>query len=191
MNLMPILTMLPDIVFHGSATAFRKIDVLKGRGRKDFGKGFYMALSASQAIGMMHKKYREAISRRRDHSPSDYCETLYRIELDLNVLQGLRIKVFPVADMDWLNFILLCRPSEGVPHDYDVVIGPTADDNTNRALKFYYDGAYGNPSTDEAKKMLLHVLEVDKLGMQLYVSAQGVADRLIKKFESIDWRSYT
>lgn len=83
------------------------------------------------------------------------------------------------------------RPSEGVPHDYDVVIGPTADDNTNRALKFYYDGAYGNPSTDEAKKMLLHVLEVDKLGMQFYVSAQGVADRLIKKFESIDWRSYT
>lgn len=36
-----------------------------GRGRKDFGKGFYMAVSKGQAIGMMHKKYREAVRRSR------------------------------------------------------------------------------------------------------------------------------
>ena len=190
MSLTNTLPTLPDLLFHGSAVEFRKIDVSKGRGRKDFGKGFYMALSVDQAIGMMHKKYREAVSRRRDHLPGEYKEVLYRIELNTELLKDLRIKVFESADMEWLNFILLCRPVEGVPHDHDIVIGPTADDDTNRALKFYYDGTYGNPETDEAKRMLLRVLETDKLGRQLYVSSQSVADRLVKRIEPVDWRQY-
>lgn len=190
MSLTNTLPTLPDLLFHGSAVEFRKIDVSKGRGRKDFGKGFYMALSADQAIGMMHKKYRESVSRRRDHQPGEFKEMLYRIELNAELLKGLRVKVFESADMEWLDFILLCRPVEGAPHDYDVVIGPTADDDTNRALKFYYDGTYGRPGTVEAKRMLLRVLETDKLGCQLYIASQSVADRLVKRFESVDWRQY-
>lgn len=181
---------LPNPLFHGSAVLFRRIDVSRGRGHKDFGKGFYLALSSEQAIGMMHKKYREAVSRRRDHLPGEFKEVLYRVDLDLGVLEDMRVRIFESADMDWLNFILLCRPSEGVPHDFDVVIGPTADDDTNRALKFYYDGTYGDPATDDAKKMLLRVLETDRLGRQLYISSQGVADRLVKKLEVVDWRAY-
>lgn len=190
MSSMNTLPTLPDALFHGSAVEFCHIDVSKGRGRKDFGKGFYMSLSVQQAIGMMHKKFRESISRRRDHSLGMFKEKLYRIELNRALLQELKIKVFSAADMEWLDFILMCRPSEGVPHDYDVVIGPTADDDTNRALKFYYDGTYGDPGTKEAKEMLLRVLETDKLGVQLYVGSQSVADRLVAKFESVDWREY-
>ena len=39
------------------------VDVTKGRSSKDYGKGFYMAVSMTQAIGMMHKKYRETLRR--------------------------------------------------------------------------------------------------------------------------------
>lgn len=190
MNLMPILRTLPNPLYHGSAQFFKRIDVTKGRPRKDFGRGFYMALSADQAIGMMHKKYREAVSRRRDHNPGEFRETLYRVELDLELLEKLRVRVFEKADAEWLDFILMCRPFQGIPHDYDVVIGPTADDDTNRALKFYYDGAYGDPNSSDAKKMLLQVLEADKLGRQLFVASQSVADRLIVKFEAVDWRNF-
>ena len=184
------LPTLPDALFHGSAVEFKRIDVSKGRGRKDFGRGFYMAFSSEQAIGMMHKKFRESVSRRQDRSLGMLKETLYRIELNLTLLQELRVKVFDVADIEWLDFILMCRPSGGVPHDYDVVIGPTADDDTNRALKFYYDGTYGEPGSKEAKEMLLRILETDKLGVQLYIGSQSVADRLVTKFESVDWREY-
>ena len=190
MNSTNTLPTLPDALFHGSAVEFKRIDVSKGHGRKDFGKGFYMAFSSEQAIGMMHKKFRESVSRRQDHSLGTFKEKLYRIELNRALLQELRVKVFDVADMEWLDFILMCRPSDGVPHDYDVVIGPTADDDTNRALKFYYDGTYGDPGSDEAKKMLLRVLETDKLGVQLFIGRQSVADRLVKKFEQVDWREY-
>ena len=139
---------------------------------------------------MMHKKYREAISRRRDCSREDFCETLYRIEIDVELLRTLRVKAFPSADEEWLNFILMCRPSNGVPHDFDVVIGPTADDDTNMALKYYYDGTYGDPGSVDAKRMLLRVLDVDKLGLQLFVGSQSVVDRLVKRLEVVDWREY-
>ena len=40
-----------------------QVDVKMGRGRKDFGRGFYMAISKSQAVGMMHKKHREVADK--------------------------------------------------------------------------------------------------------------------------------
>ena len=55
---------LINTLYHGTAEKFETIDVFKGRNNKDFGKGFYMAVTKSQAVGMMHKKYREAILRR-------------------------------------------------------------------------------------------------------------------------------
>ena len=55
---------LINTLYHGTAEKFETIDVFKGRNNKGFGKGFYMAVTKSQAIGMMHKKYREAILRR-------------------------------------------------------------------------------------------------------------------------------
>ena len=185
MNISP---MPPEILFHGSAIRFKRIDVSKGRAHKDFGKGFYMAVDVDQAIGMMHKKYRESIGRRPDRSNGDLRETLYRIRIDSGLLPSLKVKVFDRADRNWLDFILLCRPSEGVPHDYDVVIGPTADDDTNRALKFYYDGTYGDPDSEKAKDFLLGVLEVDKLGRQMFIARQSVADRLVVEMEELDWR---
>ena len=104
MNSTNTLPTLPDALFHGSAVEFKRIDVSKGRGRKDFGRGFYMAFSSEPAIGMMHKKFRESVSRRQDHSLGMFTEKLYRIELNRALLQELRVKVFDVADMEWLDF---------------------------------------------------------------------------------------
>ena len=45
---------VPDILYYGSACAFVRLDVSKGRPYKDFGKGFSMSVDREQAIGMMH-----------------------------------------------------------------------------------------------------------------------------------------
>jgi len=37
-----------------------------------------------------------------------------------------------------------------MPHDYDMVIGPTADDDTAFCLKAYWDGLYGKVGSDAA-----------------------------------------
>ncbi|MCR5125788.1 MAG: DUF3990 domain-containing protein [Treponema sp.] len=53
---MNILARISDTLYHGTIDTITAVDVTKGRGNKDFGKGFYMAVEKSQAIGMMNKK---------------------------------------------------------------------------------------------------------------------------------------
>lgn len=179
---------VPDCLYHGSAEVFHHVDVGKGRPYKDFGKGFYMSVDRAQAVGMMHKKFSELASRRLEGSENRCRESLYRLTLNRLVFDGLRVKVFAKADEAWLDFILLCRRADGVPHDYDVVIGPTADDDTRLLLKNFIDGVYGDSDEPEAKATLLRLLKPERLGVQWFVGSQSVADRLISKLELIDWR---
>ena len=175
-------------LYHGTVSEISSVDVSKGRGNKDFGKGFYMAVSKKQAVGMMHKKYREAVRRSRNKKKADFSEHLYQITLNTAYLEELHVKQFLSADESWLDFVLMCREQGGVPHDYDVVIGPTADDDTMLCLKAYWDGLYGKVGSTDAKRILLNNLEPENLGIQYYVGRQKVADRLIKEIRPVEWR---
>ena len=163
---MNILPRISDTLYHGTIDFFSSVDVTKGKSNKDFGKGFYMALEKSQAIGMMNKKFGEAVRRTRSKDPNQFSKHLYEIKLNREVIPNLKIK-------------LECRDCETVPHDYDLVIGPTADDNTTLCLKYYKDGVYGKVGSYEAKELLLKNLEVENLGIQYYIGKQEVADKLI------------
>lgn len=179
---------LETVLYHGTVSEITQIDVKLGRGRKDFGRGFYMAVSKSQAIGMMHKKYREVVRRSRSKQESNFSERLYEIVLNEQILPNLKVKIFEQADTEWLDFVLMCREQGGLPHDYDLVIGPTADDDTAFCLKAYWDGLYGEVGTIEAKRMLLHNLETENLGIQYFIGKQEIADKLIMSMKNIDWR---
>lgn len=183
-------TELQEKLYHGTASTIEHVDVTKGRGRKDFGKGFYIAVSRKQAIGMMHKKYKEVMVRNRNKRNFTATENLYEITLDLEYAKLLKIKIFPTADEEWLDFILMCREDGGTPHEYDLVIGPTADDDTMICLRAYWDGLYGKVGSAEAKRVLLNNLEPENLGVQYFISKQDIADRLIKNFRLADWRNY-
>ena len=41
-------------LYHGTVEMIPRIDVTRGRFKKDFGRGFYLALQPRQAVGMMH-----------------------------------------------------------------------------------------------------------------------------------------
>lgn len=131
------------VLYHGTAQPFSKVDVQKGRDRKDFGKAFYMAISKQQAVGMMHKKYREILARRPNADKKQFAETLYKIVIDGEYIKSLNVKIFETANLEWLDFVLMCREKGGFPHNYDVVIGPTADDDTMLCLNSYWRGFYG------------------------------------------------
>lgn len=73
-----------------------------------------------------------------------------------------------------------------MPHNFDLVVGPTADDDTALCLKAYWDGLYGKTGSVEAKKVLLSNLETENLGIQYFVGKQEVADKLIVGIKRID-----
>lgn len=137
---------------------------------------------------MMHKKYREVVRRSKGKKEDNFTERLYEVVLSEEILKTLSIKIFEYADTEWLDFILMCREQGGVPHNYDLVIGPTADDDTALCLKAYWEGLYGKVGSSDAKRILLNNLETENLGIQYFIGKQEVADKLIISMNVIDWR---
>ena len=52
----------------------------------------------------------------------------------------LNVKRFDALSEEWLEFIKENRSKGGLQHNYDVVIGPVADDNTMETVQLYLAG---------------------------------------------------
>ncbi len=175
-----MLLEIKTTLYHGTICEIKKVDVSAGRDYKDFGRGFYMSEYLRQAEERADRKYNEAEIRHpetRDPAPR---RRIYRIELDRDALKTMNIKVFHEADMEWLDFVLMCRNNAGVPHDYDLVIGRTSDSDTASCFKAYNNGFYGEIGSVTVKTRLLTALRPNRLDIQYFIGKQEVADRLIK-----------
>ena len=114
------------VVYHGTCAEFEKIDLNKSHNRRDFGKGFYTTILQSQS-----KEWAYRLSLRE--KKNDY----YVYEFLFEEASVLKVKRFDRLDEDWLEFIKANRSKGGLQHDYDVVIGPVADDNTMETVQLY------------------------------------------------------
>lgn len=116
-------------IYHGSTYDFSKIDLTKSHNRRDFGRGFYTTILEQQA---QQWAYRLAL---RNHQNKYYVYKYCFIDdTDLN------IKRFDLLNEDWLEFVKNNRFNGGLQHNYDVVIGPVADDNTMMTVQLYVMG---------------------------------------------------
>lgn len=110
------------ILFHGTNTDIETIDLSRSLNHKDLGKGFYLTDSRETAIRMATKKTRLFGGK----------ATLISYEFDEAALHSdLKVKVFPEkATVEWFLFVDANRDRENqLPiHDYDIIIGPIADD---------------------------------------------------------------
>lgn len=121
------------ILYHGSNIAIENIELSKCRPYKDFGKGFYLTDIRRQAERMA------ARTAKMFHGEP----TLTSFEFDLNSAQkqGLKIKIFNSPDEEWARFVMANRDINAVQpnHDYDIVIGPVADDTIARLLRMFIE----------------------------------------------------
>ena len=159
---------IKSTIYHGTIYNINNINLTAGRGYKDFGKGFYLAYNKEQSIGIVNKAYKIALKRKQ----SNIRKNLYAFDTSQEKLEKCRVKVFNSANVEWLDFILKCRKSPNTPHEFDVVIGPTADDDTSLCLNMYNEGVYGTVGSDGAKQTLLRNLEVENLGTQVFIGTQ-------------------
>ena len=133
------------ILYHGTNEDIESIDLTKGLRHKDFGKGFYVTPEKATAVRMAKKKARLFGGT----------ATLITYEMDETAFQSdLKIKVFPEkACVEWLLFVDANRDRKNVEpiHDYDIVIGPIANDGVVLQLTNYREGIY---SPEEVAKLL-------------------------------------
>ena len=132
-------------LFHGTDKRIEHPDCQAGRDNLDFGKGFYLTPNKTTAIRMAQKK-----ARLFGGTP-----TLITYELDEAFLQSdLKIKRFPEkACVEWFLFVDANRDRKNTEpiHDYDIVIGPIANDGVVLQLTNYREGIY---SPEEAARLL-------------------------------------
>ena len=119
------------ICYHGSDTVVDAPRILEAKRPLDFGGGFYTTTSEDQA-----RSWAKKVAYRNN---SKYkCINRYEFDLESAVLNATVIQ-FDSADERWLDFI--CDNRSGKPTgDYDVVIGPVADDKVYRVVVEYENG---------------------------------------------------
>ena len=167
-------------LYHGSIYEFDTIDISIGKPFKDFGAGFYLSplKKHSENLALRNRQI-ELIRVAQYKKKPNVNAWIYEYEFDSDHLCSLKPKNFLQADAEWMKFVVLNRNNSKPQHDYDIVIGPTANDNTRASIQAFFAGAYGDVNSDNAVNMLIGMLEPKKLPVQYFFGSQKAADLLI------------
>ena len=115
-------------LYHGSNVEIESINLALGRRGKDFGKGFYVNPDYMQAV-----EFCSSVIRREGHG----VPTVTSFDFDESALDVLNVMRFDGYSKEWAEFILKNRNniSDEPAHDYDIVIGPIADDGVGTQIR--------------------------------------------------------
>lgn len=136
-------------LYHGSYIEIKQPRILTPVRALDFGAGFYTTSSFSQAKSWAKRQIRmRTISENLDkHDQAIVTNYLFDRK---GVREELNILIFESPDSQWLEFVSRNRTLKCVKN-YDLIIGPVADDKTMAVVSDYIRGRY---SQSEAIKRL-------------------------------------
>ena len=119
-------------LYHGSTVVVKQPNIRIGRKNTDFGKGFYTTTDFDQAA-------RWARIRSKRAGADVAIVSVY--EIDDNILQNkdFNIMEYHRATEQWLNFVVNNRRTAPL-HNYDIVLGPVANDNLYATISMYENG---------------------------------------------------
>jgi len=166
-------------LYHGSIHEFDAIDVSKGKPYKDFGAGFYLSPSKEHSKSLARRNRQIEFMRIKQRKEKTTISAwVYAYELDLSHLNNMKTKEFPKPDGEWMRFVVTNRNSLARQHDYDVVIGPTANDDTRTSIQAFFTGVFGDINSDGAINFLINLIEPCQLPVQYFFGTQRAADLL-------------
>lgn len=115
------------ILYHGSNCEFDEIDLMRSKPGKDFGRGFYLSADREQAVEMAKIK----VDQMESGTP-----TVMAYEVDDDKMNSLQVLGFDDYSEEWAKFILMSRNNSTTKpaRDYDIVIGPIANDRVGVQL---------------------------------------------------------
>lgn len=121
------------ILYHGTNTDFQQIRLDMSRVGKDFGFGFYLTTD------------KQVAARQAERKVLQYgigAKIVQSYAMDEKQLDGLKVLRFDSYTEEWADFILMNRQNKEHRslHDYDVVIGPIANDTVGFQIRRYTEG---------------------------------------------------
>ena len=127
------------ILYHGTNADFGEIDLRKSKPNKDFGQGFYLSREYTQAMAMAKTKVEQLEAG---------LPMVLTFEADDKAMAELKVLRFDDYTEELAKFILLNRNNDSpVPaHNYDIVIGPIANDRVGVQLWKFENGTIDLPT---------------------------------------------
>lgn len=137
------------ILYHGSNIDITDIDLSQSKVGKDFGCGFYLSADKEQALALAKRKTEQIGTGNPVLNVYEFDETNLQ-SADLSVLH------FQTYSQEWAEFILMNRRNRTrtPAHDYDIVIGPIANDAVGLQIRRFTAGLINkNQFIEELKYM--------------------------------------
>lgn len=122
---------MEQLLFHGGSHIITTPEIREPERTLDFGKGFYLTTSKEQAE-------RWVKNRLLTPDAEGYVNT-YTFNL-MSAIGQLNVKIFESANEEWVDFVLANRMIDGYSHDFDIVIGPVADDKVYTQFSLFEQG---------------------------------------------------
>jgi hypothetical protein len=133
------------ILYHGSNILVQQPKLINQRRTLDFGAGFYTTANKEQAIDFSHKVML------RTKTNTQYVG-IYTLD-DITARKELNVLEFVSADEDWLDFVFDNRKNTYTGIEYDLVVGPVANDDVYTTLVLFEDGVLTKEQTLAALKI--------------------------------------
>lgn len=128
------------ILYHGSNTDIKQIDLEKCRPYKDFGKGFYLTNIEEQA-----KKMARRVATIYGGKP---CINTYEVDEEFLYSNEISVRIFEKPTKEWGMFVINNRNKNfgdshniecNVDFKYDIVVGPIANDDLALLFRQFSD----------------------------------------------------
>lgn len=132
------------ILYHGSNVKVEHPEIRLSNRFLDFGAGFYTTTSLSQA-----ENFAEKVTARKNEG----IPTVNVFEFSDSFLSDLKILSFDYANEAWLDFVFNNRNGISSKKEYDLIIGPVADDDVYRTFVLYSVGVLTKEDTLKALKI--------------------------------------
>ena len=155
------------ILYHGSTVNIERIDLLKSKPNKDFGRAFYLSANYDQALEMAQFK--------AEFAELPPVVNVYRF--DEKLLQEFKYKRFETYTEEWAHFVYNHRtePEGRTLHDYDVVFGPIANDTIGAQITRFKQGYIS------FEQFLQRIQYPKGITFQYAFCTQRAIDKLIKQ----------
>ena len=121
------------LLYHGSNVVVYEPKIIKSQRFLDFGAGFYMTSDFEQA-----RKWAVRTAARREEGVA----TISVFELSDDYVDRVKVRTFARPDRDWLRYITVHRTGNPPADDYDMVVGPVANDQAIRTVNNYLKGYF-------------------------------------------------
>jgi hypothetical protein len=153
------------LLYHGSNVVVYEPKIIKSQRFLDFGAGFYMTSDFEQA-----RKWAVRTAARREEGVA----TISVFELSDDYVDRVKVRTFARPDRDWLRYITVHRTGNPPADDYDMVVGPVANDQAIRTVNNYLKGYF-------PEEVAIKLLLPQKLKDQYLFRTEKALDLLVFK----------